>query len=160
MSGLDRARGLVRPRRHGDRRDPRRARFKCKHLKCTRCFRLDRETTTRRNDETTKLARHGSFVDRTIVPERFRSVHDPFFVPNGSFVVSSFRSLGASNTRVTTSIGSNHLEGQCLANSLQPLACPRGGTYGWIWYGGPRSGGIDTMVRKNVFRSYISRRNT
>ena len=54
------------------------------------------ETTKRRNDKTTKLARNGSFVDRTIIQERFRSVDDHCFVSNESFAVLSFRSPVAS----------------------------------------------------------------
>ena len=58
-------------------------------------FCLDRKTTKQQNDETTNdettyLGQNGSFVDRTVIRERFLSVNDHFFVSDGSFVVSLF----------------------------------------------------------------------
>ena len=94
VSGLDRALRLSQPSRHGDRRDHSPGCFKFKNLKFTWFFCLDRKTTKQRNDKRrdnetcSKWLIYRQDHHSGTVPVRKRS----FFVSNGSFVVSSFRS--------------------------------------------------------------------
>ena len=144
------------------------------------------DTTRRRNDDTCskRCVRRPDHPSRTVaVRQRLRFRFEREF---RRFVVSSFRRFDRPSRlnrkffcvkewyelrrrsegvllKVNVGRWSHHIATTSTSSdssALPVIICrfssARGGLCGWIWYGCPRSGGIETVVQKKVFHSYMT----